>query len=455
MRLRKGKPRACWAHLSWAVLLAACSVSDGVLGHLGGGGGAAPSDGGGVSQSCLASPVVTLQGHKTCTGRLAASHFSNALCSCGEAQVAYNLTTHGFDSRQGAYQAGQLDDSGAAVGINGKLSPPTTTNIGGSLAIAGRDDLQILGLLKVRGDFYMAGNLSAAVAVTVSRNAWLAGSFSGYALTVSGDLHHAGDVSALPLLVSGSNQTQAVTVRKPCPCEPADLLDIEALVNGAKSSNDNDSLGISRDALASVAGNAELTMPCGRIYLSQISGVGSLVVHVTGQVALFVEGAIELTGSLSFDVAPGAEVDVFVKKDFAVQGSAGVASKARPAAGRIWVAGSGAIVLTSPWVGNLYAPRARVSSLLALEVWGSIFAGEFAGGASASFIYDRSVTAAEANCSAPRPPAGVCRLCEWCSGGAACVSGSCGPCKRDEDCCSLSVCSNGSCVPWLDFQGTS
>jgi hypothetical protein len=454
MKRRKGKLRFWWPHVLVALVAPACSVSDGVLGRLGD--AAAPPDGAGVvGGSCVASPVISLQGHKTCPGRLAANHFSNALCSCGQAQVTYSLTTHGFDSRQGAYQSGQADDSGASVGINGKYSPPNATNVGGSLSIAGSDDMQFLGVLAVRGDFYTAGNLSATGGVTVSRNAWLGGNFSGFGLTVSGDLHHAGTVIALPLLVSGSNLQQAVTVRKPCPCETTDLLDIEALVDGANTSNDNASLGISRDVLASVSGNAEWTVSCGRIYLSQISGIGSLLVHVTGQVALFVEGSIDLKGSLSFDVVPGAEVDIFVKKDFAVQGTASIASKDRPAAGRVWIAGAQAITLVSPWIGNLYAPRARVSSLFALEVWGSIFAGEFFGGASASFTFDRSVTAAEANCSAPKPPAGVCRLCEWCSGGAACVSGSCGPCKKDEDCCSLSVCSNGSCVPWLDFQGSS
>jgi hypothetical protein len=434
---------ACFCLLGWC----GCQPSDGVLGRVGGGGSV---DGGSGVKACV-SPTVTLRGQQTCTGRLAANKLTNALCSCGDVQMSYDLTTHGFDSTQGPYQAGQPGDSGASVGINGRYIPSTgSTNVGGSLSIAGAGELAFTGLFAVRGDLYAAGNIAATGLVTVARNAWLGGSFSALgAFTVKGALHHAGSVSALPVLAT-TNTQQAVTVAKPCPCEPSDLVDIAALVAFAKSSNDNDRLGISRDALAKVAGSTQLSLPCGRFYLSQIAGAGNVVVQVNGLAAVFVDGPVSLTGNLSFEIAPGGEVDVFVGQDFAVQGVVAMGSKERPAAGRLWVAGAQGITLPSPWIGNLYAPKARVSATVGLEVWGSIFAGEFMGGLFANFVFDRSVMAAEANCTAPPPPAGLCNQCQWCAGESACVAGKCGLCQKDSDCCSLSVCSNGRCVPWIE-----
>ncbi len=445
-------------HLRWLCALLstgglACSVSDGVLGGLWG--SERVDDGGSTTGTCgLTSPVVNVQDQATCTGRLAAMRFTNALCSCGNLQMADYLATRGFDSSQGAYQAGQSDDGGASVAVNGSYSSLAgVTDVGGSLSVAGTADLQLVGMLQVRGDFYAAGNVTATGAATVSRNAWLGGNFAGLGpLTVTGDLHHAGIVVALPL-TAATNQRQTVVIEQSCPCQASDLLDIAALVNAAKLDNDNTSLGVSSDVFASIIGPAQWTLPCGRAYLSQIGGTGSLVVHVMGMAAVFVDGSIDLKGTLSFDLAPGAEIDVFLKQDLLVEGSLSLANKDRPAAGRIWVGGTQVSSLTSPWIGNLYAPRAHVGSLVGLEVWGSIFAGDFSSGAYASFVFDRAVLAAGDNCSAPRPPAGLCTQCQWCSGGNACMSGTCGACTDDSDCCSLSVCANGSCVPLIELPG--
>jgi hypothetical protein len=447
----------------WSILLAssalACSMSDGVLGGFWGdgtGGDASANgsvDGGPTPAACgLASPIVKVQSQATCAGRLAAMQFSNALCSCADVRLSDYLKTRGFDSSRGPYQEGQSDDGGAAVAVNGSYSSLAgTTDVMGSFSIAGLAEMQYVGVLSVQGDFWAGGNISATGATTVSRDAWLAGNFVGLGpLTVNGNLHHAGSVIALPL-TAGTNQRQTVAVPKACPCQPADLLDVGAVVDAAKLDNDNNSLGISSGAFASVSGSVQWTLPCGRAYLSQIAGLGSVEVHVTGMAAIFVDGSINLTGSLTFDLAPGAEIDVFVKQDLAVLGPLAVGSRDRPASGRLWVGGSQSINLFSPWIGNLYAPRAHVGAMVGLEVWGSIFAGDFSGGAYATFVFDRAVGAAGDRCAAPRPPAGSCTQCRGCWGGSACVSGTCGACRDDADCCSLSVCANGSCVPLMEL----
>jgi hypothetical protein len=340
------------------------------------------------------------------------------------------------------------NNSGAAVGINGTyLSTASAVDVAGSLTVAGPTALQFLGNLLVRGDLHMGGNVTVTGLASVTRNAWLAGNFTGLGIfTVGGRLVHAGGVSATLLTPPpGGNQQQAVLVSPPCPCEPSQLLDVAGLVANAKSTNDNSRL--SPDFLASISGNRDWAMPCGRIYLSQIAGAGDVLVHVNGTSALFIDGSIDLKGSLTFQPAGGAELDVFVKQDLSVQGTLSLADQDRPAAGRISVGGSQPIALTTPFVGNLYAPRARVTASTALEVWGAIFASDFQGSSSANFYFDRDIVAVGTNCKAPLPPAGLCTQCEWCSGGTACVDGLCNLCGSDSDCCGQSACESGSCVP--------
>jgi hypothetical protein len=175
------------------------------------------------------------------------------------------------------------------------------------------------------------------------------------------------------------------------------------------------------------------------------------VIHVSGLSALFVDGSIDLSGALAFDLAPGAEVDVFVKQNVYIRGIVSLAKQERPAAGRLWVAGSEPINLVGTWVGNLYAPHASVQATVGVVAWGSIVASEMVGGAFASFIYDRAVVDSGGNCDAPRPTKNLCTTCGSCSGGTACVAGACGPCRTDSDCCGLSVCANGKCAPLVEF----
>jgi hypothetical protein len=432
--------------------------ADGAAESAGGGAdGAAESAGGGnlgSSAQCEAlGPMVTLTdrngtgSYETCTGRIAATYFLNALCSCNSAIFGNYLKTRGFDSSRGPYDPEQPDVSGASVGINGDCQLTTgDTDVGGSLSLAGPNGADLFGNLQVLGDFRAAGDITVVGAAMIARNAWLAGSYTGVgSLSVTGDLHHQGTVVALP--VSAANDlTETVTLEKPCACEPVDLLDVGELVTEASTNNDNVRASLNGSELASVTGAASITLPCGRFYLDQIAGTGNVQLDVTGPVALFVGGSLDIVGNFEVGLSPGAEIDLFLSGDLRVVGQLSLASQDRPAAGRVYVGGAGNVELNGSFIGNLYAPGSRVSSSTELRVWGSIFAGDFKSSAYASFIYDRAVLAAGSRCNTPRPPEGSCQQCGWCSGGTACVDGTCGPCRTDEDCCSQSVCSNSSCV---------
>jgi hypothetical protein len=451
------------------LVASACSVDDGVLGGIArssssGYGGStgltevpdsskdssagAPS----ASDCSVAGPTVTLTDptndatRESCTGQIAATFFLNALCTCHAASFGISLETHGFDSSRGTYQPGQTDDSGASVGINDDyVLSKESTDVRGSLSLAGSGDPQPIGSMQVLGDLRIAQDIVVAGSVSVARNAWLGGSFIGVGtFTVAGDLHHQGDVIALS--VSAQNEiSEAVSVPKPCACENQDLLDVNSLVDSARTANDNAQAKVSSSALASVTGPTQLTLPCGRYYLDRIRGSSDVSLKATGSVAIFVGGSVDLDANLDVELASGTTIDIFVGQQFNVTGQVTVGSKDRPAAGRIYVGASSDITLTDTFIGNLYAPTSNVTASRSLDVWGSIFCSNFQSSSDASFVYDRYVLTAGTSCEVPQPAAGACSKCGWCSGGTACVNGTCGPCRTDDDCCSQSVCSNGSC----------
>jgi len=383
---------------------------------------------------------------ETCTGRIAETKFLNALCTCNDATVAGYLKTRSFDSVRGG-----PTDTGGSVGINHIYANTTGyTDVGGALTIAGQDPLNFAGYLQVGGAFRAAGNIVVAGYTKLWSDAWLGGNFTDLGpVTIKGNLHSAGVMSAIPLMVSGTKSQEAVSVANPCPCEPKDLLNVGALVDNAKNNNDNAANGIKANMLNAVVGNVEVNLPCGRFYFERIGGLGNIIVNVTGRVAIFIDGPLEAAGNVEFRLANAGEVDIFVKGDLVLVGRAVFGNKERPAASRIYVGGSGDVLLIGAdgFVGNLYAPQSKVTAVGYLQVYGSVFAKDFLIPGYANFTYDRAIQHAGDGCDVPPPPPNTCDVCGSCTGGTACVNGTCGSCRTDSDCCSPLVCTtSGACI---------
>jgi hypothetical protein len=394
-------------------------------------------------------PVITVgigdAGRQECTGQVAQTTFINSLCTCKDLALAGYLRTRGFNSNNGPYTPG-VDEGGAAVGVNNDYTQSVgDTDVGGSMAIAGPDSMKLVGYMRIRGDLRLAGVSQVAGGTDVDRDAWFGDNFTDLGpVNVGRNLHHTGSVIGIPVSVSGTNTKQSVSVNPPCPCTAADILDVQAIVDRGRADNDNVLNGIDPGVLKSVIGTEELTLPCGRYYFDEISGIGQIVVHVNGRVAIYVGGLVTTLGSLKFEMGPKGEMDMFIAGDLTVTGGCSFGSKDRPAATRIYVGGSGDVQLIggSGFVGNVYAPHSKVTAVGYAEVWGSVVAGDFASPGYAQFIYDRAITTVGQDCP---PVNGSCRPCGVCTNGTACVNDKCGPCTNDSDCCSQNTCDNGKC----------
>lgn len=160
-------------------------------------------------------------------------------------------------------------------------------------ALCSQTDLIVSAPLAITGDLCVDRDLS-----------W------GDRVVVDGELHHTGK-----LLDAGGPPPQASTDVQGSPaCDPARALapDIGASVRAREADNDN---AQAMDAIAQLtrwSGQQSITLPCGRYYLPEIDGDGSMDIQANGHVAIYVAGGVSVKQGLKIHAAPSARVTLVV-----------------------------------------------------------------------------------------------------------------------------------------------
>jgi hypothetical protein len=413
-------------------------------------------DGGGADAVplCLqGGPAVQLgTGTAVCAGDLAARTFRFALCSCVDLDMGAGFHTDSFDDHVGPYTpSGGLSPGGGPVGINGQVSIRADAEVEGTLIVAGQGASSIGDAETIHGDLKTNGDLAVGKMVLVRRNAWIHGNITAPdGVTIAGKLVQPPGTAAPsgPLLVGGGTQSAEFAITPPCACGRGDDAAIVAAVADARAHNDNAMVPLTPGALVDRHGDPDqaVSLPCGRFYVDEVSGTAPLTLFVQGQAALFVGGDFTAWAGLNVDLAPGAELDIFVAGNFTLGSATTWGDPLRAAALRVYVAGSVASMANATqFAGNLYAPNATVAAQN-IEVFGSIVAGGLRSTDSVAIHFDRAVLTAGASCGDDTGPR-VCATCSDCSGNDGCGGGQCGRCDKDLDCCDPLVCISGSCMP--------
>jgi hypothetical protein len=385
-------------------------------------------------------------GTDTCAGSIATRVFNNSVCSCLDTNVVGYLHTRSFDSGLGTMDTG----AGAPVGVDRNYLTGGYADIGGSFVVSGAAGVTFGGYLKVGGDARFAGNVNAAGYIDIARDFWVLGNVTNIGLlSVARDLHQpSGRTLATFPDIGGSTIHGSFTVDPPCDCLPEDIVDISGIVAEGMLHNDNADVGLSTSVLSNVVGiGVDITLPCGRYYLDRIGGLGSITVHVPGRTALFIGGDVDALGVFDIDLGSDGELDMFIAGDLLSIGAGSYGDRARPAATRIYVGGTGdvTVVGASGFVGNVYAPHARITALGSTIVYGSLFGNEIAMPGYLDVHYDRAILDVDADCP---PPDGGCEMCggAGCTDHTACIAGECTSCTADADCCAPLVCyPDGTC----------
>jgi len=396
-------------------------------------------------------PVVTVGDSTmmtdTCAGAIASRVFDHALCSCTDTNIVGYLRTRSFDSGMGAMDTA----AGAPVGVNGNYLTGGYAEVGGTFVVAGTGGVDFGGYLEVGGDAMFGGNLRAIGVIDIGRDLWVGGDVTHLGtLDVARDFYRGGSVLTFPD-IGGSTISGSFTVDPPCACGATELVDIDAIVAAGMAENDNADVGLDPRSLENVVGlGVDITLPCGRYYITSIGGLGSIDLHVPGRTALFVDGDVDALGVFDIDLGPEGELDMFVRGDLLSVGAGSYGDRSRPAATRIYVGGSGdvTIVGAAGFVGNVYAPNARITAVGATTVYGSLFGRQIDMPGYLQVSYDRAILNVDRDC--PPPDVCGCGAGDGCPDHRACVSGTCAACTSDDDCCGALVCyPDGTCGPLL------
>jgi hypothetical protein len=385
-------------------------------------------------------------GTDTCAGSIATRVFNNSVCSCEDTNVVGYLHTRSFDSGVGTMDTA----AGAPVGVDRNYLTGGYADIGGSFVVSGTSGVTFGGYLKVGGDARFGGNVNAAGYIDIARDFWVLGNVTNIGLlSVDRDLHQpSGRTLATFPDIGGSTIRGSFAVDPPCDCAHADIVDIAGIVAEGMLHNDNADVGLSTSYLSDIVGiGEELTLPCGRYYVDSIGGLGSITVHVPGRTALFVGGDVNSLGVFDIELGPEGELDLFVAGSLLSVGAGSYGDRAHPARTRIYIGGTSDVTIVGAegFVGNVYAPNARITAVGATTVYGSLFGRRIDMPGYLDVHYDRAILDVDVDCP---PGDDGCAMCggEGCTDHTACIAGACTSCTADSDCCAPLVCyPDGTC----------
>ena len=392
------------------------------------------TDGGFCSGS---GPIIPVPGAgTTCTGDLPSRTFLFAVCACNDVSVSGVLTTDALNSSSGA--TGQ---SAGSIGANGAFDTNSQLLVQGDVWAASSGvatAVQVSQSGTITGDVHAGANVVAEQPLTIDGNLSANGSVTG-TVTCGGTVTIPAGDTASATTADGGLVNAPVTVVPPCDC--TNLLDVPTIVSGFASANDDSAAGLTPSSL-SPAPATTVTLPCGRYYFDGING-STVNLSIAGRAAVFVNGDLDATSSLSITLVGDAQLDLFISGNLILQQGATIGSPSAPANARVYVGGSTFTLSGDAQLGaNVYAPHADVQLSSNFAMAGSLFVGSLALSGSFTIHYDESVLST----SGCAPSGSSCETCHQCSGATpACKSGTCTTCVTDDDCCPPLKCSAGQC----------
>ncbi|MCC6994405.1 MAG: hypothetical protein IT370_07235 [Deltaproteobacteria bacterium] len=402
-RRRAAMPaRAAGLALALALALAgACSRDVELVGGDGGRRSDAGGGDGGRMCSGLGPPLrVDAAGAAECGGAVAAASHRHALCSCAALTISATLQTRSFDST--GLTTG--DQQTAALGVNQALRVNASLDVGGALVVADAAGISASAELETTESLRSGGPLTASASeVQVGGDAFVAGDVAGQ-VKVTGVLHVPTAATVAAGVTSASVLREPVSVAAPCDCSAGAGIDPVRVAAAASAASGNDNASIGLDAGALVRSDEEqLELPCGRFHLTSIDLEREVELRVHGRTVLVVSGDVMLREKLDVVLDAGAELDLVVAGTLRLSGGAHLGSLAAPARVRIWLGGTGTVVLDDhPTIGAvLHAPRATISAPAGFELHGSVLAGALSFGAGATVRYDRSILGGGVVCGVP------------------------------------------------------
>lgn len=311
----------------------------------------------------------------------------SALCVCGSLEIAGSLRTHA--------PAGKTAD----VGVEGHAKLASGSTIRGSLWA--RDEIESAGSLDVGAHLWGGKGVRAAGSLDVGGDLASGGDLRGAgSLEVRGDVRVAGRNAFVGSQDIGGVAAYSAPASSACGCEAP--YDVRGAIEVARTVNDNAGSAISAEGIL-VRGSQSLVLKSGRYYVKELASVGALAITIEGSTQLYIDGDLEMAGSIRFVLAPSATLDLFVAGNVRGAGSSALGEGASPESFRLFVGGEHVKMAGSQdFRGLVYAPNAEVDLAGSTDIHGSLFARSLDHAGSLDITYAAVSTQGE-RCEHPLP----------------------------------------------------
>jgi hypothetical protein len=396
-------------------------------------------------------PITVTEGDagSTCTGVIAQTVFTWALCSCSDVTVSQTFLTDAYDSTQGPYQA-PPHQLGGGVGLNGMLDVSAGADIYGTLWASSTGGITGSSPTTVYQNLHCGGLLDTSTSFGVTDNAYIAGDVNGN-VSVGKTLFQPASGTRSANVTYGTLVSTAVPVPPPC-CSPSDQVPVTSIVAGAAGNNDDAAAGFSDTLLANGSTVGRLDLPCGNYYFTEINPSVPLTIVAHGHTAIYVQGDLSASNPVDITLDPGMTLDVFIAGTINISQTLTLGNPSYPALMRVYVGTTGPLAFsqTANIAADFYAMYSNpVRWSQVATVYGSVYVGGFAASQVTSIHYDlASLTTGQECPPLFQPDAGPPPMCQSCTdcGNQACVNGTCGSCTSSDQCCAPLSCENGKCV---------
>lgn len=244
-----------------------------------------------------------------------------AWCACDDLLATAMLTLQG-----------DATDAPASLAARGGLHLEAPLAVDGTLVVGPDRDLTgtAVGTLAVGIDLWIDGDLAGEISVDVGGDAYVAGDVRVRELRVGGvlTLPEGRELSATDVLAHGAVRRAPVDLAAPCACDTASTSPAAARLDAARDSASL--VRLDDAAYAGFTGSASLALGCGEHWVAALVGDGDLAITVDALATLYVDGPINLAGSLDLSLAPGASLVLVVAGDVRAGGEARLGSPDAP-----------------------------------------------------------------------------------------------------------------------------
>lgn len=377
--------------------------------------------------------------------------FERALCLCGElADVGQGLRTRSYSRTFGRHEGH------GHVGVNGKVDVIGYARVEGNLDV-GRS-VQGIGKLTTDGDLRSGGDFGGLGSYVVFGDARVNGDLQGIGqIKVEGDLFLNGRQGNLGSMEAGSVRgSYEHPSAPPCECRGAGVIDVAAEVARRRTQNNNSALPTGG------LGFQEVTLRAGEYYFDSVDAlVGAAKLRIEGRVAIFLDDDLDAVGHLGVELAPQAELALWVRGSVRSIGNLRFARQedVRARAFKLYVGGAEAAIVNvgnARFFGGVYAPQADIGFVGNLQVHGAVFARNLRGAGNLEIFYDTDIVVPN-DCIdehpevVPRDPDETCKDDDECDDDEVCdeLTHECvdeGECEDDGDCPGSDRCIDGQCV---------